>query len=204
MQQRRESPEIVSLPEAVDRGLRWYFTGLPCPKGHVAKRSVSNRECRSCVNERAKAKRASGGCVELDKRRYSKDIERNREKGRCNRKKHAEARRLYDKKRYYSDPERMAQQKRQASEWAKSNPGKRNHIIAKRRSWIKKATPPWVTQEMMEQIRATYMMARDLGGMHVDHIHPLRAKNSCGLHVPWNLQIIPAIQNIKKGNRYET
>jgi len=69
-----------------------------------------------------------------------------------------------------------------------------------------KATPPWLTEEHRQQIKDIYeqaVLAERLTNVkhHVDHIEPLKGKDCCGLHVPWNLQILTASENATKGNR---
>lgn len=61
---------------------------------------------------------------------------------------------------------------------------------------------PWLTPEQKAEIAAIYAEAARRGES-VDHIYPLRAKSSCGLHVPWNLQIIPLLDNVRKSNRID-
>jgi len=46
--------KIISKKEAQILGLKNYFTGLPCKRGHVAARLVKSGHCRVCANENAK------------------------------------------------------------------------------------------------------------------------------------------------------
>lgn len=191
---------VVSRQEAKSLGLLWYFTGNPCPKGHLAKRSVSNRDCRGCVYARLAAKpekkRAKARSY------WARNIEKCRLNGRLQRQKHRDKRRASQRLCYLTNPEFRATMKARAALWMKANPGKAAYQVARRRSRLKHATPPWLTTDHKRQIRALYIeaAARD-GEWHVDHVYPLRGKNSCGLNVPWNLQIITADENRKKGNR---
>lgn len=73
---------------------------------------------------------------------------------------------------------------------------------ALRRAKKMSATPPWVDNR---EIQAFYLIARAMtlkaGVPHeVDHILPLTGRAACGLHVPWNLQVITRDQNRRKHN----
>src|SRR5665213_988254 len=62
-------------------------------------------------------------------------------------------------------------------------------------------TPKWLTKTHFAQIEIFYQSAHDLTKefgfqMDVDHIVPLKGKNVSGLHVPWNLQVIPHTDNM--------
>lgn len=85
------------------------------------------------------------------------------------------------------------------SNWFKNNRSKHNFKEAKRRAQQKNATPKWLSDEDWSKIKEIYDTCPL--GWHVDHIMPLQGKNSSGLHVPWNLQHLPALENIKKGNK---
>jgi 5-methylcytosine-specific restriction endonuclease McrA len=68
-----------------------------------------------------------------------------------------------------------------------------------------RATPIWVNRSA---IAAIYAKAKQISAdtgipHHVDHEVPLKNPRCSGLHVPWNLRIIPAIDNLRKGNRLD-
>jgi hypothetical protein len=86
----------------------------------------------------------------------------------------------------------------------KANPEMFAANQAKRRATKHLATPNWAD---LDKIKIIYKIAATLrrngNDVHVDHIVPLKNKRVCGLHVDWNLQIIPAVENISKHNRFE-
>lgn len=85
----------------------------------------------------------------------------------------------------------------------------KNAVWAKRKKKDKNRnnTPPWLSREDRKRIADIYLHMRDCRAVtgeeyHVDHIVPLNGGIVCGLHVPWNLQVLPAAVNINKTNKW--
>ena len=91
--------------------------------------------------------------------------------------------------------------------WYNNNKDYKNARDAKRRAAKRNALPPWLNSEHDIQIKQFYTQSQrlteDTGVQHnVDHIVPLQGVHVCGLHVPWNLDVMTAVENSSKGNRY--
>ena len=81
---------------------------------------------------------------------------------------------------------------------------KKNASHAKRRAAKLERTPPWLTKQHLEDIRAFYEWSEYLDGPHeVDHIVPLQGELVSGLHVPWNLRVLTKDEHKYKLNKFE-
>lgn len=154
-------------------------------------------------------------CISIRDKEYYENmknyiIERQRQYYILNKDKKSEYNKKYKKENreklleYYKEYDKENKYKR--GEYRKSHLVEDAVRSAKRRAKKNSATPSWLTQTDTSKIKSIYKMANSLtkktGIKHqVDHIVPLVSDIVCGLHVPWNLQVLTASENASKSNK---
>jgi hypothetical protein len=120
-------------------------------------------------------------------------------------KKNAKRRRAQALIAYYAD---HAKSKERQRKHQKANPAKYASAAANHRAIKLQRTPVWVDKEDLWLIKQAYELAalrtKFFGfKWHVDHVIPLQGRLVSGLHVPMNMQVIPAFDNMSKHNQFE-
>lgn len=90
--------------------------------------------------------------------------------------------------------------------WNQANSGRRNAWSKAYQTRKAGACPPWADMDAIEAIYTAAQTATATTGVphDVDHIVPLTHPDVCGLHVPWNLQVLTASVNRSKSNSFTT
>tara|TARA_R110002020_G_scaffold148803_3_gene324877 strand:+ start:1464 stop:1964 length:501 start_codon:yes stop_codon:yes gene_type:complete len=163
---------------------------------------VKSKVCNSCLKNKSLHEYHKAKNGKFGKKSYCKDC--SNAKGRLQKSTPEAKARVSEYNKFY-----CREKKRKANtSWIKRN---YDHVLAynsSRRAGIGKATPKWLNEEQKYEIESFYALSRALriiSGVkhHVDHIIPLQGENVCGLHVPWNLQVLTAYDNMSKGNSYD-
>lgn len=176
---------------AKELGNKYYFTGQPCMRGHVALRKTK------------------GVCVECMKEDWAADNARRSEKPKSDAAK-AAGKRYYEKNKDAVKARANARSKTEVTQYKRThkerNPEYYKALTSVRKRRHRSATPPWLTKGDKLAIRQLYLQAMELTRLTgeryvVDHIVPLISDEVCGLHVPWNLRVITQEENLRKSNK---
>jgi hypothetical protein len=171
-----------------------------------SKRDGLHNECKGCRKERkVRYNKANSEKQKEYQKEYRKsNPDKIKEYQKDYRKANSDKLKEYDKEHYKKHSDKMKDSSRN---WHKVNVDRSRAATGKRRAKKLGATPPWLTKEHLSVIRNFYTESKALEKAtgikhHVDHIVPLQGENVCGLHVPWNLQVLTASENIAKSSNY--
>lgn len=225
--------QIISRADAKRIGMKRYFTGRPCPKGHIAERYVSSPGCPECKAEVTKQLRESADYMQRcrdqqreyyhsDSGRRERQLERHRERARYQtdpKYRAREKQRLRDRnkseefreyrrrylKNWYRDPENRAIHFMRSSLY--------RVISAEDKTGSTEKMFGYTREELRSHIERQFtsgMSWNNYGEWHIDHITPVSkmVKDGCSdpavINALPNLRPMWAAENMSKGASVET
>lgn len=167
--------------EAKIEGVTQYFTGEPCPRGHVAPRMTSTHACVVCKRARvSEYNKSDKGKAKTLERASTADAKRK-------------------KKEWRDSDHGKALRKESWKKWYEENKHLMNSLSSKKRAEALNRAVGWADCRVIKDI---YKTARLLNKV-VDHVVPLQGKSVCGLHVHNNLAVVDAEHNARKSNKFD-
>lgn len=191
MANRKSSYEVISRKEALARGLKHYFTGTPCKRGHVGFRLVSSASCCKCQNGHQRKWRkknremAIAACARWFKNNKSRSNEDSKRYYWANREKRLQQSRSW----YAANQERM---RARSKKWRSQNPESVNAYTRNRKARLKANGgfhngKDIKTILVSQKYKCAYCKIKLRNKYEVDHITPL---SGGGSNNPCNLQIV--------------
>lgn len=191
--------------------------------------SVEEKNCRTCKQTKTSSefqrdKKMSDGlqanckeCRNAKKRKaWHENKDHNSKVCRKYRERNRDRINKAKRKAYYSNRESILERQKEYVERNKAAVAeyRRRHYIENKHIYImnsrirEKKLNTGINIQFVDRIKEIYNMSTALTEStatphQVDHIIPLTHKKVCGLHVPWNLQILTEDENRSKKNKFD-
>lgn len=169
--------KIITWSEARNLGLKRYFPGKPCSKGHLSEKWVLSKCCIACRKENIESHNLFNRIYNAERRKNNPELMRkiNRESMRKTREERPEKIKEWNKRFTEADPQRIRDY---SLKWRKNNPEKvkvmdRNKK-ARRKNAIGKHTAKEIEELFSKQhgkCAICFISIHDQ--YHADHIEPL-------------------------------
>jgi 5-methylcytosine-specific restriction endonuclease McrA len=215
--------KIIQPKEARENGLRFYFTGKPCKRGHVVLRYTKTKFCTECtrlrhkeyvekngeeIRARANAKRINNKekLNAQERARYAKNPQKHIAKVKRQYENNGDkirARRIAYHYEVYQNPSVREAAAKRTREWAAAHPDKvranaRNGKAKRKNVPGKHSAADIAAIKKMQKNKCAYCRVRLGRKYHIDHITPV---SKGGTNDRCNLQIACVGCNLSKGAR---